>query len=44
MDRDFGDDPFRKMERKKAARMAGIPILTEETMNIEDPIVPRTDQ
>jgi len=44
MDRDFGDDPFRKMERKKAARKAGIPELTEETPDIEEPIVPRTDQ
>lgn len=44
MDRDFGDDPFRKMERKKAARKAGIPELTEETSDIEDPIVTRTDQ
>jgi len=44
MDRDFGDDPFRNMERKKAARKAGIPELTEETPDIEEPIVPRTDQ
>ena len=44
MDRDFEDDPFRKMERKKAAKMAGIPESVEVAPDIEAPIVPQADQ
>ena len=39
MDRGFGDDPFRRMERKKALRSAGLPDFYEDTSDIEDPII-----
>jgi len=35
MDREFGDDPLRKMGRKKMARMAGIPESAEKTPDLE---------
>ena len=39
MDRDFGDDPFRRMERKKAAARLGWPAEDEPEPDIEDPII-----
>ena len=38
MDRGFGDDGFRKMQRMKMARDAGLP-LPEQSDDIEEPIV-----
>ena len=38
MDRDFGDDPFRKMERIKVARKLGMPLPTNGGGGIEEPV------
>ena len=38
MDRGFGDDVFRKMERAKLKRYLGIPV-SRKTINIEGVIV-----
>ena len=40
MDRDFGDDPFRKMERRKANARLGRPMKPAAGWDIEEPIVP----
>ena len=37
MDRGFGDDVFRKMERKKMAKKIGMPLLHDNTREIEEP-------
>jgi len=37
MDREFGDDVFRKMERKKMAKKIGMPLLHDNTREIEEP-------
>ena len=39
MDRDFGDDPFRKMERRKIEKKLGHD-RRRAGLDIEDPIVP----
>jgi hypothetical protein len=38
-DRDFGEDPFRRMERLKALRRAGLPVEDTDCRDIEAPIV-----
>ena len=42
MDRDFGEDAFRRMERRKMAQMAGIPFDEGSQPDIEAPISPAT--
>jgi len=37
-DRDSGEDPFRRMERLKAARRAGLPVEESDSADIEAPI------
>jgi hypothetical protein len=37
-DRDFLEDPFRRMERLKAARRAGLPVEEADCRDIEAPI------
>ena len=39
MDRGFGDDCFRRMERRKMAKEAGLPLPDKETDDFEDAIV-----
>lgn len=41
MDRGFGSDPFRRMEREKLRRKVGLLVSDEDARDIEAPILPQ---
>lgn len=41
MDREFGDSPFRRMERRKLEAKLGWPAEQTTSGDIEEPIVPQ---